>query len=118
MENEKNYISKKIESVDKQIEKSHVAIADPALLGTKRIHKDILAGLVEEKRLLENILNPWIKVTDRLPDLGERVIVFCESQGSQLCYLGHENVWHVTYNGSVAYLNITYWMPLPESPNS
>lgn len=66
MENEKNYISKKIESVAKLIEKYQGFIADPEKFETKRMNEDILAGLDEEKKLLENILNPWIKVTDRM----------------------------------------------------
>jgi hypothetical protein len=73
---------------------------------------------LEEDWKGEDYSNKWISVEYRIPELGERVIVFCESQGAQLCYLGHENEWHITYNMTKAYLNITHWMPLPTPPQT
>jgi hypothetical protein len=61
----------------------------------------------------------WVSVDERLPEIGERVLVFCQSQGTQMCYRGYHNhgiSWMMVYNMSKAELNITNWMPLPPLP--
>lgn len=58
----------------------------------------------------------WRSVKDELPAIGERVIVYCESQGVQNCYLDIKRQWCFNYDSQKAYLNITHWMSLPEPP--
>ena len=61
----------------------------------------------------------WIDVNERLPEIGERVLVYCRSQGVQICYKGfcdNSELWLMAYDSSVAYLNISHWMELPEPP--
>lgn len=63
----------------------------------------------------------WISVKHRLPEVGERCLVYCYSQGVQMCYRGLKNgdtKWLMAFDCSEAYLNITHWKYLPEIPDN
>lgn len=69
------------------------------------------------ERYASQFSREWIKVTpETLPGQGERVLVFCESQGIQMCYLNINNKWLMAYDSSDAHLNITHYQRLPELP--
>jgi hypothetical protein len=59
----------------------------------------------------------WISVNDRLPEIGDKVLIYCSSQGQLIAYLSYEKQWIHVFDGSYLYLNITHWMPLPEPPS-
>lgn len=58
----------------------------------------------------------WIKVTDRLPDSGECVLLyspkFSVCEGAWLSEVGYFEQWR--WNSMLT--NVTHWMPLPEPP--
>ena len=67
----------------------------------------------------ENIKNGWINIKCLEPEIGEKVLAFCSSQGTQMCHLGYHNskiTWMMSYDCSVANLNITHWKYLSENP--
>jgi hypothetical protein len=61
----------------------------------------------------------WIKVSDRLPYKGLRVLVCTESGHLEVCFLLYEEDWYSDSSGrsmeAMAY-TITHWMLLPEPP--
>lgn len=63
----------------------------------------------------------WISLKERAPEIGDRVMTYCHSQGIQIChrgYIGDEIGWLLSFDLTPAYLNITHWMPLPEPPKT
>lgn len=68
----------------------------------------------------------WISVKDRLPEIGQEVIVYCPSckrKVTALCRLiRYEEAvnfyWDNSYGGSNIHVQdaVTHWMPLPEAP--
>ena len=73
------------------------------------------------QQTVKTINMEWIDVNTKLPFLGERVLIYCKSQGIQICYRGNHNSkpsWMMAFDMSKAELNITHWMKLPNFPNS
>lgn len=66
----------------------------------------------------------WIPVGERLPEVGEKVLVMFSKIGNSLIgKLYNDNVWSVYYSDgesaqSIKSEQITHWMPLPPSPQS
>ena len=70
--------------------------------------------------MLDNgvVVQQWIPVTERLPEIQQKILVYCESKTIR------KHVTACTYMGG--YLgakqfsrhvrNVTHWMPLPEPP--
>lgn len=65
-------------------------------------------------------MNEWISVEDRLPPIGEEVIVaICDERYDSLCkytssgWLASKDIWIVD-NSICPY--VTHWMPLPAPP--
>lgn len=61
----------------------------------------------------------WVKVEDRLPEAGERCIVFGEDIGvaSLIMHISLHGEWVDQLNHTAPYQKtITHWMPLPEPP--
>ena len=63
----------------------------------------------------------WISVEDRLPEVGERVLITCLSaisKGQVVNITRYEGAnWRDGYNGiKVLSSHVTHWMPLPELP--
>lgn len=69
----------------------------------------------------------WISVDDRLPDIGEEVMVYCPHKERRkvtaLCRLiryegAEEYYWDNAYGGSNVHVqkSVTHWMPLADSP--
>ena len=60
----------------------------------------------------------WIPVTERLPEVGQRILVYCESKTTE------KHVTACTYMGGLYghkqfsrhVRKVTHWMPLPEPP--
>lgn len=62
----------------------------------------------------------WISVKDRLPSIGENVLVYDErfidiSIGYISDFLNYRKTWIVDCGESVSD-TVTHWMPLPEPP--
>lgn len=55
----------------------------------------------------------WIPVTERLPEVGQRVIVSRPGKVEQGVWLGTNGWWKVYGANTKA---VTHWMPLPEPP--
>jgi hypothetical protein len=58
---------------------------------------------------------PWIPVSERLPEQGEHVLGFCSKIGTQVAHLTDESAWYWGTSGVLGY-DATHWMPLPEPP--
>lgn len=57
----------------------------------------------------------WISVKDRLPEKG---YVFCCNNWS-LPFVGNYNTWDdKLWRSGGEIINVTHWMPLPESPEN
>ena len=60
----------------------------------------------------------WIPVTERLPKVGQRILVYCESKTIEM------HITTCTYMAgrygskqfSLHVRNVTHWMPMPEAP--
>jgi hypothetical protein len=66
--------------------------------------------------LLEQIEQKWIPISERPPEYGERVIVFCRSKAGKM-YKMHTTI--ATYYGGVfsrGVRDVTHWRPLPPDP--
>lgn len=72
----------------------------------------------ENDRLKEELEgSKWISVEDRLPEFGERVLVYIEDSGSYfVAWVNKENRWHIATGQSI--LGVTHWQPLPASPDT
>lgn len=72
----------------------------------------------DPNREQKTVVQRWIPVTERLPEIQQRVLVYCESKTIE------KHITSCTYMGG--YLgskqwsrhvrNVTHWMPLPEPP--
>ena len=66
----------------------------------------------------KQLASKWIPVTERLPEVGQRILVYCESKTIEM------HITTCTYMagrfGSKQFSrhvrNVTHWMPLPEPP--
>lgn len=72
---------------------------------------------------IEDAKPKWISVNDRLPELGEKILVAID--GGWVILLGRlmTNGWTAFYSDGEELVNqdkngskVTHWMPLPESP--
>lgn len=79
------------------------------------------------KQEIEDAKPKWISIKDKLPEIGEEVIVYCPKCISRkvtalmrlIRYEGAtEYFWDNSYGGSNVHVmhSVTHWMPLPESP--
>lgn len=57
----------------------------------------------------------WISVKDRLPEEGETVLCYYESDLMGVCTRLHE-IWEDSYGYWESDDAITHWMPIPEPP--
>lgn len=57
----------------------------------------------------------WISVKDRLPEEGETVLCYYESDLMGVCTRLHE-IWEDSYGYWESDDAITHWMPMPEPP--
>ena len=65
-----------------------------------------------------NVPSKWIPVTERLPEVGQRILVYCESKTIEMhitccTYMGGR-FGHPQFSRHCR--NVTHWMPLPEPP--
>lgn len=65
---------------------------------------------------LEAAQPKWISVKDRLPEEGETVLCYYESDLIGVCTRLHK-IWEDSYGYWESDDAITHWMPLPEPPN-
>jgi hypothetical protein len=85
------------------------------------IKKEFLTLCIGKKRKMNNM--EWIKVSDRLPEEGVRVLVDCGFIDRDKKPYYDLAVYRVLHNRSVftsgPYVlhTVTHWMTLPEKPN-
>jgi hypothetical protein len=73
---------------------------------------DDLKSIMSVKKEQSNT-SDWIKVEDRLPEIGKRVLVCGTEIGRCVAGLDSENRWGVVND---VYVSPTHWMQLPEPP--
>ena len=56
----------------------------------------------------------WVKVTDRLPEIGQMILVYVPSI-DMICRDQYRHFEGINKN-SFVYRGVTHWMPLPEPP--
>ncbi len=57
--------------------------------------------------------NTWISVSERLPEVGKKVIVARDEKVEQGVYLGVNGWWKVYGTNTKS---VTHWMPMPQPP--
>lgn len=57
----------------------------------------------------------WISVSERLPEIGEKVLVCGSGGGVYTAYLQADHKWRKLYHKQ-NYVDPTYWLPLPPVP--
>ena len=64
----------------------------------------------------DQLARRWIPVTERLPEIGERVLCYCRANIYDVLKMRSDGSW--VYEISRAYMSsfVTHWMPLPEPP--
>ncbi len=66
-------------------------------------------------------MGEWISVEDRLPERGQNVIAFSESDGIVILTCFRSAGWKEVITKENAQIiithEVTHWMPLPEPPN-
>lgn len=64
----------------------------------------------------------WISVEDRLPPNMDDVLVVVRDNGECWTATGYyssmSKVWYAVLNGQDTQMDVLWWMPLPESPDS
>jgi hypothetical protein len=69
---------------------------------------------------LNRIIDPWIPVSEKLPDRGEDVLLYHQMHEKILVGsydASKEYEWSAYYKGHLVGQNgITHWMPLPKGP--
>ena len=81
---------------------------------------------LSEKNKGNAVLPPiisWVAVSERLPEFGETVLVYCKIYGRFLAtyefigdFQGKKYGNWRDFNGNLGILPPVYWMPLPEPP--
>lgn len=69
-------------------------------------------------------MSEWIKCSDRLPDIEQRVLAISEeSSEEENMHVGwrekdrfHEKGWYWTHYDYLEWYRVTHWMPLPQEP--
>ena len=64
-------------------------------------------------------MSKWIGVSERLPEPGVRVLIFCplaEPNEVAAACLRHEGLWRTDDGDVLGESEPTHWMPLPEPP--
>lgn len=77
-------------------------------------HNEALAAIQRVEALLES--TRWIPCTERMPELGERVLVW---NSTRKCVVSDRRM--LSYDGSRWYwgggsMDVTHWQPLPKGP--
>lgn len=72
---------------------------------------------LEEKQATSDKTSKWIPVSERLPEYGSNVFVFCNDRSVDCrAYYGFfEKTLRVNY-GKITLAEVTHWMPLPQPP--
>lgn len=68
---------------------------------------------------LEKPEERWIPVSERLPENGSDILVYCDDgEESRIVACNYDNgVWFdCVFNTVMVFKHITHWMPLPEPP--
>ena len=65
----------------------------------------------------ENRVDPWITVTERLPEGGQKVLMLVNGRIEEATHLDFLGVWTgsgIVYRDETGF--VTHWRPLPEPP--
>lgn len=79
----------------------------------KNISKWLLAAVMRS-----NATNKWIKVSERLPEKTEWVLVYGDGAVATRAYVEGKGFvdWENTQSPGLSMYSITHWMHLPENP--
>ena len=66
------------------------------------------------------MMSNWINVKDRLPESGERVLIYISNQPAVGIYFDHDDQWYLChtdgYNGEIDF--VKHWKPLDPPPEN
>lgn len=84
---------------------------------TMREAADAIEGLSHAAdQMPERRKNPWIPVTERLPDAGERVLCYCRANIYEVMKMRTDGDWVYDTNHVYMHSFVTHWMLLPQPP--
>jgi hypothetical protein len=60
----------------------------------------------------------WVPVAERLPEIGDGVVLMCRDNGYRLGFHGEDGKWWAEYNEGYYQdiSDVTHWLPLPPAP--
>lgn len=99
----------------------------PDALVDKIVRTGYIIGMKIMRSLAQGDADNWIRVEERLPEIGEEVIVYCPGSERKpvtalsrlIRYEGATNFyWDNYYGGSFTHIQeaVTHWQPLPNAP--
>jgi Protein of unknown function (DUF551)/Restriction alleviation protein Lar len=87
----------------------------PFMIGCKNCH--VISGYHKTQNDAVNLWNTrpsqWISVSEKLPEIGKKIIVFNGS--THFCWLNNLDQFVCCYD-NLEVININHWMPLPTPP--
>lgn len=92
---------------------------ESALTAEQEENKRLQSTITAQAETIKALKNPWIKVSERLPEFEIDVLVCDENGNTDHGYFnGFSWVSNTMrdYDGDKDYINATHWMPLPEPP--
>ena len=108
--------SLKVAIESKLVIETNELIAENIML--KKANKTIL----KQKERLQEIFNyylVWIKLSDRLPDIGKEVLVHYKNGDVDVCVRLIDDIGEQHFCDGIDYIDdsfVTHWIPLPPKP--
>jgi len=100
-------------STDKKIYEAEINGYDIRLEEAELLAKMELYAEYKLNNLLKPVVSGWVAVTDKLPEVGQWLLVYAKESGRHIAwYNGHQWEDRAGYNIN----GVSHWMSIPEPP--